>query len=126
MKVYHPDGRVYEGEPVDCRELMQVGGYVKTPPGEAEATAPVSKKRPTLPTQSALDDEMIALPAQVKSGAAKDAESTVTSLKSRYGDLFTADIEAAVRILFPTAGKAADATTGGKSAKVAGVVPKKK
>ncbi len=31
MKVYGPKGQVYEGEPVDCRELMQVGGYTKEP-----------------------------------------------------------------------------------------------
>jgi len=120
MKVYHSDGREYEGEPVDCRELMQVGGFVKEPPSKAPVVGdkPVSK-RPTLPTQSALDDELAALPAQVKSGAAKDAESAAASLKMRFGDLFTADNEAAVRALFPSAGKKADQTPG-KSAKVSG------
>lgn len=38
MKVYHPTtGEVYEGEPVDCRELMQMGGYLKEPPSPDQA-----------------------------------------------------------------------------------------
>ena len=99
---------------------------MKEPPSNAPVVGnkPVSK-RPTLPTQSALDDELAALPEQVKSGAAKDAESAVASLRMRYVGLFTADNEASVRALFPaTAGKAAD-ETGGKSAKVAGTPQKK-
>lgn len=31
MKVYSPKSEVYEGEPVDCRELMQAAGYTKEP-----------------------------------------------------------------------------------------------
>lgn len=37
MKVISPDGVVYEGEPVDCRELMQVGGYTKEPTEDEKA-----------------------------------------------------------------------------------------
>ena len=118
MKVYHPvTGEVYEGEPVDCRELMQVGGYVKEVPGSVKVTD--LGRQTDAPTQEELDEALSRLPAQVKSGVAKDAEVTVTSMKLRYGVLFTADNEASVRALFPSAGKSADQTPG-RSAKVSG------
>lgn len=121
MKVYHSDGRVYEGEPVDCRELMQLGGFVKEPPTGSVAVEKAAEVKKAEPTQSALDDELAALPKQVGSGLGqyKDVEPVVASLKSRFKELFTADNEASVRALFPSAGKAADATAG-KSAKVSG------
>ncbi len=38
MKVYSPTGVVYEGHPIDCRELKAAGGYKDHPPAEkAEA-----------------------------------------------------------------------------------------
>lgn len=43
MRVYHHEsGRVYDGEPVDCREMMLIGGFVKEPPqgGDVTSSAP--------------------------------------------------------------------------------------
>lgn len=118
MKVYHADGRVYEGEPVDCRELMQVGGFLKDPSPAVPSAPGAQAKNAEIanlgkPSQSALDTELAALPAQVRSGAIKNVEATVRGLKMRYGALFTADNEASVRALFP-----APTGTGRPSAKV--------
>lgn len=40
MKIYRKQtGAVYEGDPVDCRELMQSGHYSNTPPTDEELAA---------------------------------------------------------------------------------------
>lgn len=40
MKVYHPEtGVAYEGEPIDCREMKQLHGYLSEPPVAATPDA---------------------------------------------------------------------------------------
>lgn len=128
MKVYHPKtGEVYEGEPVDCRELMQVGGYVKQNPAETPvaqanpeptaSTGAAGGKVPA-PTQAALDSALGKLPAAIAAGEYKDPDYVVRQMKPHFGpDLFTADVEARIRAMFASRGKSADQTPG-KSAKI--------
>ena len=41
MKIYRlKDGEIYEGEPVDCRELLATGSYSITEPVEAVEPVP--------------------------------------------------------------------------------------
>lgn len=40
MKVFNPEtGQEYNGDPVDCRELRQVGGYLDQPPTDEQKAA---------------------------------------------------------------------------------------
>jgi hypothetical protein len=103
MKVYHPtNGSVYEGEPVDCRELMQKAGYTKEPAG---AAAPAQEKSPSDPTVAQLDEAIANLPSQISAGQYRDAAYVVNQMSSHFGDLFDADRRAQVEAMFPEAPK---------------------
>lgn len=81
MRVYAKDGTAYDGEPVDCRELMQLHGYTKESPEEkaaaAKAAAVAAKaaaaaKSSAAPLPGAHDDDKVN-PAQPGHDASKDA-----------------------------------------------------
>lgn len=44
MKVYSPTGQMYEGEPVDCRELKELGRYTDEMPTEEQIAAELAKQ----------------------------------------------------------------------------------
>lgn len=56
MKVYHPtSGEVYEGEPIDCREMVQLHGYLR------ELPKPATIEAPTPPTTESLPEDLSTL-----------------------------------------------------------------
>ena len=79
MKVYHPTtGVVYEGEPVDCRELRTLHGYTLEPMPNSVAAATLTAEQ--LATKEKADAEAAA------KAAAKNREvaegMTVAELKT--------------------------------------------
>lgn len=104
--VYHPKtGEAYTGEPVDCREMMQLHGYVATAPGVAGSSGlPPAQEAASVAAstmQEQLDGALGKLPGLIEAGTYKDADFVVTQMRTHFGELFTDEVEAKVRGMFP-------------------------
>lgn len=102
--VYHPEtGAPYTGESVDCREMVQLHGYrdaIATP--AASSGLPAPQPPPNAPTmQEQLDTALGKLPSAIEAGTYKDPDYVVTQMREHFAGLFTDEVEAKVRGMFP-------------------------
>lgn len=104
MKVFDKQGKEYNGEPVDCRELMQLHGYTLTSPTEAKAAEDSAAK-----AQAAADKaEKDAAAAAFKAKA--EADRAAAEEKKAADDKAKAEAKAEAKLLAEVKASAAEHT----------------